>query len=41
MLNWFKKLFSKKDPFDKFLKQLVKERREVKYDTCTDDTGPH
>jgi hypothetical protein len=40
MIKWLKKLFSKEETFDDFLKELVKERREAKYGKGTDDTGP-
>lgn len=43
MIQWIKKLFTRKEkePFEKFLKELVKERRETLYDSGTHDTGPH
>ena len=44
MINWIKKLFTRKEkePFEKFLKELLKERRKALYDNSgTDDTGPH
>lgn len=44
MIQWIKKIFriKEKEPFEKFLKELVKERREALYDNSgTHDTGPH
>lgn len=43
MIKWIKNLFTKrKEPsFDKFLKQLVKERKIAKGYYTDDDTGPH
>ena len=41
MIKWLKKIFTKEKTFDDFLKELVKERREAKYNKGTRDTGPH
>lgn len=41
MIKWLKKLFTKEKTFDDFLKELVKERREAKYNKGTINTGPH
>lgn len=39
MIKWLKKIFTKEKAFDNFLKELVRERRETKYGSGTNDTG--
>ena len=42
MIKWLKKIFTKEETFDIFLKELVKERREAISPTQrgTRNTGP-
>jgi hypothetical protein len=41
MIKWLKKIFTKEETFDNFLKELVKERIEAKYGKGTISSGPH